>query len=278
MKKPAFFRWGPAAITLALLSGCATQPRTQVQWVDLTGGGRTQAALVQDQSICRMMAQQALLQWEEVHPAPKPSLGCSACGYLGAATELTWQQAVKNYEESTFANCMGANGWQKQTLKIATSALGRPTYQEGRTDDLAIEQAALSKIHQLFPDNAVDIRVACLDQIVLLTGEAPSQAVKSQAMEAIEGIPHVREIYNQITVSPVPAPAALEYDNTVNAAVKLRLSLSEGRDLRNIKVVTSKGVVFLMGVVTHTSADMAEKIAASTKGVQKVTPIFEYAD
>ncbi|MEX2353048.1 MAG: BON domain-containing protein [Gammaproteobacteria bacterium] len=46
----------------------------------------------------------------------------------------------------------------------------------------------------------------------------------------------------------------------------------------NTKVVTDKGVVYLMGISTRSQADIATDIARRTSGVQKVVKLFQYTD
>ena len=44
---------------------------------------------------------------------------------------------------------------------------------------------------------------------------------------------------------------------------------------RAIKVLTERGVVYLMGVVTQREADLASEVARNVSGVQKVVRVFE---
>jgi hypothetical protein len=43
-----------------------------------------------------------------------------------------------------------------------------------------------------------------------------------------------------------------------------------------VKVVTERGVVYLMGIVTKAEGDSAGEVAATTDGVGKVVKVFEY--
>jgi osmotically-inducible protein OsmY len=45
-----------------------------------------------------------------------------------------------------------------------------------------------------------------------------------------------------------------------------------------VKVVTERGIVYLLGLVTHKQAEDAVQIARNTGGVQKVVTAFEYID
>jgi osmotically-inducible protein OsmY len=43
-------------------------------------------------------------------------------------------------------------------------------------------------------------------------------------------------------------------------------------------VVTENGVVYLMGLVSHSEAARVSETASSASGVQKVVQLFEYID
>ena len=43
-----------------------------------------------------------------------------------------------------------------------------------------------------------------------------------------------------------------------------------------MKVVTERGVVYLMGIVTRAEGTAAGETAASTEGVARVVKVFEY--
>jgi len=45
-----------------------------------------------------------------------------------------------------------------------------------------------------------------------------------------------------------------------------------------IKVITENSVIYLMGLVTHSTADHAALIASKTRGAQRVVKVFEYID
>jgi osmotically-inducible protein OsmY len=66
-------------------------------------------------------------------------------------------------------------------------------------------------------------------------------------------------------------------DTYITGKVKTRL-LEESSKVNPIyvKVVTERGVVYLMGIVTKQEADTAARIAATTNGVVKVVKVFEY--
>ena len=67
-------------------------------------------------------------------------------------------------------------------------------------------------------------------------------------------------------------------DAFITSKVKTNLVKNKNVHANFIKVISSSGNVYLMGMVTKKEADLASEIAASTKGVRKVIKIFEYLD
>ncbi|MBM2829933.1 MAG: phospholipid-binding domain lipoprotein, partial [Gammaproteobacteria bacterium] len=60
--------------------------------------------------------------------------------------------------------------------------------------------------------------------------------------------------------------------------VKTKLLTLDNFDGTRVKVVTDKGVVYLMGLLTRAEADRATEVTRQTGGVQKVVKLFQYTD
>jgi osmotically-inducible protein OsmY len=70
-------------------------------------------------------------------------------------------------------------------------------------------------------------------------------------------------------------------DSLITAKVKTALfSIKEVNDFdpTRVKVVTENGIVYLMGILTHTEADAVTDTARQVGGVQKIVKLFEYLD
>jgi osmotically-inducible protein OsmY len=70
-------------------------------------------------------------------------------------------------------------------------------------------------------------------------------------------------------------------DSLITAKVKTKLFTVKGHDNfdpTRVKVVTENGIVYLMGILTHSEADAVTDAARQVGGVQKIVKLFEYLD
>jgi osmotically-inducible protein OsmY len=145
-------------------------------------------------------------------------------------------------------------------------------------EDQEIELRGFNRIRGDFPHASVNVSVTSFNHSVLLTGQAPDEATKSKVGEVIKGIPNVRKVYNEITISGVPSLTSAANDSALTAEVKAKLTDRKGVRFTHVKVVTESGVVYLMGLLTHAEADVAARSAATTDGVVRVVKVVEYID
>ena len=66
-------------------------------------------------------------------------------------------------------------------------------------------------------------------------------------------------------------------DTWITSKVKTAFENDDSRMGKRTKVVTDKGVVYLMGVVSPQEAEKLSDIARSIGGVEKVVTVFEYS-
>jgi len=144
-------------------------------------------------------------------------------------------------------------------------------------EDQGIEFKASSRIKERFGDQ-VHINATSFNRVVLLTGEVPSEEVKSGLSEVVKSIENVRSVQNETVVAGASAMSARANDSYTTSKVKSRLVGTKDLSATHVKVVTENNVVYLMGLVTHREADMASEVARGTTGVLKVVRVFEYID
>jgi osmotically-inducible protein OsmY len=120
------------------------------------------------------------------------------------------------------------------------------------------------------------IEITCFNQAILLTGEAAMPEQRQTAENLIRAIPDVTHVYNQITVQRPASSLAQASDSWITTKIKTQLLATKGLQSGTIKVVTEKGTVYLMGIVTPEQADIAVSISRQVAGVQRVIKIFQY--
>ena len=122
------------------------------------------------------------------------------------------------------------------------------------------------------------INVTSFNSVVLLSGEAPTTALRYRAEMLVRKVSRVQRVYNEITVGYPSSMIARGADTLLTARVKGAISANKYVDANHVKIVTEASVVFLMGLVTHAEADHATDAARGVSNVVKVVRLFEYLD
>lgn len=122
----------------------------------------------------------------------------------------------------------------------------------------------------------VHINVTSYNQVVLLTGEAPTEDMRARVFELVKGIEKVRTTHNEITIAAPSPLTARTTDSWLTTSVKAKIVGAKELNAIRIKVVTEAGAVYLLGLVTQQEADLAAQLASQTAGVQRVVKLFEY--
>jgi osmotically-inducible protein OsmY len=141
-------------------------------------------------------------------------------------------------------------------------------------DDEAIELRAAMRIREALGDQA-HVSVTSYNRQVLLTGEVGSEAARQQAELVAGRVDNVRGVVNELAALPPTTVAQRSADMLVTG--KVRASYVDASDLQAnaFKVVTERGVVYLLGRVTQREAERGTLIARQISGVSKVVRMFE---
>jgi len=159
---------------------------------------------------------------------------------------------------------------------------GAAVSEDRRTSGMFIEDEAIEikSSRRLYEQlgNQININITSFNRIVLLTGEAPNQATKEDATRLVRSIANVRNVINEITIGEKSTLSSRSNDTFITSKVKSRFLTARKFQINHVKVITEKGVVFLLGMVKRAEADSATEIASSTTGVSRVVKVFEYLD
>lgn len=124
------------------------------------------------------------------------------------------------------------------------------------------------------------ISVTSYNHKVLLTGQAETEAAARRAAELVSGLPKVERVVDEITIGPPISLTQESQDTLLTSQSKLALTKIDlpGFDATRVKVVTSNGVVYLMGLVSPAEGDAAAEKVRFVPGVQRVVKLFEYRE
>jgi len=144
-----------------------------------------------------------------------------------------------------------------------------------QADDESIELKIANVRNSRWGDQ-VHVNITSYNGNVLLSGEAPDAAVKSTMEEIARTTAAVKHVYNEIEVRPATSLSDRSNDTYITSKVKARFLEQTAFSATHVKVVTERGVVYLMGLVRKDEGDAAARIASTTSGVVRVVKLFEY--
>lgn len=165
----------------------------------------------------------------------------------------------------------------------AATVTGVDLYLERRTvkrniDDNALEVKLRKDYIREDQFNGTNISVTAINGIVLLTGEVLKDEQRKNAESIAREYIDTREVVNELELSGKTNLNSRANDSYITGKIKTALLRAENVPSTNIKVVTERSKVYLLGLVTHPEADAAVKAAQSVTGVTHIVKVFEYID
>jgi osmotically-inducible protein OsmY len=149
-------------------------------------------------------------------------------------------------------------------------------------DDQSIElKARLAILENKELNSQIHVSVTSYNGVVLLTGQAPTEALRQQAQDIVAATEKVRTVHNEMTIAAPNSLLTRSSDTLITAKVKTALFNIKGLDdfdATRVKVVTEDGIVYLMGLVYHREADAVTEEARQVGGAKKIVKVFEYLD
>ncbi|MTI64294.1 BON domain-containing protein [Methylophaga sp.] len=167
---------------------------------------------------------------------------------------------------------------------VGGAATGAAVAYDRRTTGTVIDDQGIEfkAAYALFDNKEIydqsHINVTSFNGVVLLTGETPSESLKQKATAEVKQIPKVRRIHNELAIAAPSALPSRSTDTWITSKIKAKMATDEHIDPFHIKVVTERGIVYLLGLVSRAEAQQAVNLVTNTAGVQRVVKIFEYTD
>jgi len=147
-------------------------------------------------------------------------------------------------------------------------------------EDSTIGDTAAARIQKKYADK-VHININSYNRKVLVTGEVPDEAAKTDITRIVGTVQNVTAVFNELQIGPLTTFSTHSRDAITTSSIKLRLRNVTGKEFfkaDRVKVVTERDIVYLMGLVTRAEADVAIEVARTSSSVKKVVPFFEYID
>ncbi len=140
-------------------------------------------------------------------------------------------------------------------------------------EDESIEYKAGARARELATLGRISI--TSYNRLVLITGEVPGEAEKAAVEKAVAGVENVRGVVNELAVADNVTMGTRSSDTVLSAKVKATFVDAKDLQANAVKVVSERGIVYLMGRVTEREATRAADLARSVSGVQKVVRVFD---
>ena len=169
---------------------------------------------------------------------------------------------------------------------IATVARGAMVVQDRRSpgsyiDDELIELKVLAAINEDESlRNQSHVNATSMNGRVLLTGEVLGESLRARVTEIVRRIPEIQNMQNQIATAAPTSLLSRSKDALITGRVKAALFGNKDLNLkaRHVKVVTERGIVYLMGLLKQDEAEQATEIARRVGGVRRVVKFMEYIE
>ena len=139
-------------------------------------------------------------------------------------------------------------------------------------EDQTIEIKAGNRVHDVIGERG-GVSALSYNRVVLLAGSVNTEENKVAIEQTVAKIPQVRSVVNELEVGP---PFTSNFsDSVITSKVKATFFDAKDLQLNAFKVLTDRGVVYLMGRVTEREADRATELTRGISGVKKVVRAFE---
>lgn len=144
-----------------------------------------------------------------------------------------------------------------------------------QTDDKSISVKAELRLPKIAGEDA-HINANTFNRQVLLTGEVKDAAMKAAVEREVRTIDGVVSVANELDIAGPATYTSRSHDALITAKVKASLVDMKTISATSFKVVTERGVVYLMGRVTQREGQVGADVARGVSGVSKVVKVFEY--
>jgi len=189
---------------------------------------------------------------------------------------LSRQTCVKMVMTSLVAASLAITGCTTNYLTNSTNGTyGVPVTERTipqRLLDRSIEHTAKINVYGLQENLQQNSRMSIdsFNSEVLLSGEVPTEALKSQIEQVIKSMPDVRQVYNELSVSVARGYSSTVQDGYITSKLLAKVATSDGVKSSQLKAVTNNGVVYIMGRMTPTQQSNLIDIANDTAGITEL--------
>jgi len=119
------------------------------------------------------------------------------------------------------------------------------------------------------------INVTSYNRQVLITGEVPTEKDKALAERLVKGVDNVNTVLNELAIRGNSTFTERANDAVTSGRVKAAIFDAKDLTTNAFKIVTERGVVYLMGRVTAREAKRVTDVVTTTPSVKKVVRVLD---
>lgn len=169
-------------------------------------------------------------------------------------------------------------------VAVGTATTGVAVIHDRRTagtviDDQTIELKALNILFGVDKIRInTHVNATCYNGVLLLTGEAPTEGLRSDIANRLRQIIKVRQVHNEIILAAPSSLIARSSDSLITSKAKValfKLNNINSFDPTRVKVVSENGVVYLLGLLKQHEVNPVIETIRRVGGVQRVVKLFE---
>ncbi|OPH39163.1 outer membrane lipoprotein [Moraxella lacunata] len=142
-----------------------------------------------------------------------------------------------------------------------------------RISDEAIERTSYKNLTNIrgVGENNVRIAIDSFRREVLLTGEVPSEQVKTDVANMVASINDVKQVYDNLTVTITPkAQSHTLHENYLKSKIIAKIVSAGGIRSSQYKLVVRDNMAYLLGFLTAQQEQTIINIIASVQGMEGV--------
>ena len=141
-------------------------------------------------------------------------------------------------------------------------------------EDQNIELKAANQMRVNIGEEA-HINVTSYNRQVLITGEVPTEKDKALAERLVKGVDNVNTVLNELAI--MGNSTFTERANDAVTSGRVKAAIFDAKDLSTnaFKIVTERGVVYVMGRVTAREAKRVTDVITATPTVKKVVRVLD---
>jgi osmotically-inducible protein OsmY len=165
----------------------------------------------------------------------------------------------------------GSYAFAAETSSEVVNANSNTAEQQSTMDDQSIKFKLSNQLNDMYPNNNIEVTV--FNNQALLTGQVKTVDVKKSAQGYAQKFNGIKGVANYLTVGVKQSAAQTSKDSWITTKATTKLATVAGVNTSEIKLVTTQGIIYVMGNVTPEQLTAIKNNLRTISGVRKIVPV-----